>query len=53
MKTLLEEAKKKFDIACQSREEVCSIRYYLGYIAAIKDVNRKLHLEGLEDLEDA
>lgn len=52
MKDLLKTAQGKLNDACKDREDVCSIRYYMGYIQAIKDVNEKLREEGLDELED-
>jgi gamma-glutamyl phosphate reductase len=51
MKELLKAAQQKLDDACKGVEDVCSIRYYMGYAQAIRDVNKKLRLEGLEELE--
>lgn len=51
MRELLKIAQKKLDEACKGTEDVCSIRYYMGYAQAIRDVNKKLRLEGLEELE--
>jgi hypothetical protein len=51
MRELLKTAQQKLDDACKGVEDVCSIRYYMGYAQAIRDVNKKLRLEGLEELE--
>ena len=52
MKELLQTAQEKLNEACKGHEDVCSIRYYMGYIQAIKDINQKLKTEGLDELED-
>lgn len=52
MKDLLKTAQEKLNDACKGHEDVCSVRYHLGYIQAIKDVNRKLKTEGIDELED-
>lgn len=51
MKDLLREAQKKLDDACKGYEDVCSIRYYMGYIQALKDIDKKLKEEGIDPLE--
>lgn len=52
VKDLLKTAQKNLENACDGREDVCSIRYHLGYIQAIKYVNKKLKEEGIDPLED-
>ena len=52
MKDLLKTAQNKLEEACKGTEDICSVRYHLGYIQAIKDVDRKLKTEGLDELED-
>lgn len=51
MRELLKTAQKKLDDACKGMEDTDSIRYYMGYAQAIRDVNKKLRIEGLEELE--
>lgn len=51
MRELLKTAQKKLDDAGKGTEDVNSICYYMGYAQAIRDVNKKLRLEGLEELE--
>ena len=51
MKDLLRKAQENLTNACEEREDVCSIRYHLGYIQALKDVDRKMKTEGLDELE--
>lgn len=52
MKDLMKTAQKNLENACDGREDVCSIRYHLGYIQAIKDIDKKLKEEGIDELED-
>lgn len=52
MKELLRAAQKKFNDSCKGAESFNSARYYLGYIQAIKDVDRKLREEGIDELEE-
>ena len=52
MKKLLEQAQNKLREACKGCENVCSVRYHLVYIQAIKDIDKKLKTEGLDELED-
>lgn len=52
MKDLLKTAQKKLEEACKGTEDICSIRFWSGYLAAIRDVDRKLKYEGLDELED-
>ena len=52
MKKLLEQAQNKLREACKGCEDVCSVRYHLGYIQAIKDIDKKLKTEGIDKLED-
>lgn len=52
MKELLKTAQEKLNEACKGCEDVCSIRYYMGYIQAIKDIDKKLKTEGLDELEE-
>ncbi len=52
MKELYKIAAKKLEQACKGKEDMCSIRFWSGYLAAIRDVNRKLKAEGLDELED-
>jgi hypothetical protein len=51
MRELLKTAQKKLDDACKGMEDTAAIRYYMGYAQAIRDVNKKLRIEGLEELE--
>lgn len=52
MKKLLETAQQHLADACKGVEDDCSIRYWAGYMAAIRDVDRKLKTEGIDELED-
>lgn len=52
MKKLLETAQQHLDDACKGVEDDCSIRFWAGYIKAIKDIDRKLKTEGIDELED-
>lgn len=52
MKDLLKTAQKKLEEACKGTEDVCSIRFWSGYLACLRDVDRKLKNEGLDKLED-
>lgn len=52
MKKLLEQARRNLTEACKGMEEDCSIRFWAGYIKAIKDIDRKLKTEGIDELED-
>ncbi len=51
MRKLMEAAQNNLSESCKGMEDVCSIRYWAGYIAALKDVDRKLKTEGLDELE--
>ena len=52
MKDLIKIAQNKLEQACKGTEDMYSIRFWAGYLAAIRDVDRKLKAEGLDDLED-
>ena len=52
MKQILETAKQHLTEACKGIEDDCSIRFWAGYIKAIKDIDRKLKEEGIDPLED-
>ena len=52
MKDLLKTAQQHLTDACKGVEDYCSIRYWAGYIKAIKDIDRKLKTEGIDELED-
>lgn len=52
MKQILETAQQHLADACKGIEDDCSIRYWAGYIKAIKDIDRKLKTEGIDELED-
>lgn len=52
MKDLLKTAQQHLTDACKGVEDDCSIRYWAGYIKAIKDIDRKLKTEGIDELED-
>ena len=52
MKDLLKTAQQHLADACKGVEDDCSIRYWAGYMAAIRDVDRKLKTEGLDELEE-
>lgn len=52
MKQILETAKQHLTEACKGIEDDCSIRFWAGYIKAIKDIDRKLKTEGLDELEE-
>lgn len=52
MKELMKEAQRKLEQACNGYEDVCSIRWHMGYIQAIKDIDKKLKEEGIDPLED-
>lgn len=51
MRELLKTAQQKLDDACKGTEDVCSIRFYMGYLQALRDADRKLKAEGLDELE--
>jgi hypothetical protein len=53
MRNLLETAKKNLEESCKGSEDICSIRFWAGYIKAIKDIDQKLKTEGIDKLEDA
>jgi hypothetical protein len=50
MRELLKAARTRLDNACKGHDDIGAVSYQLGYIQAIKDVNRKLKLEGLDEL---
>lgn len=52
MNDLLKAAQKNLEESCKGSEDVCGIRYWAGYMAAIKDVDKKLKNVGLDLLED-
>ncbi len=53
MREMLKAAQMRLDNACKGeRDDIGAISYQLGYIQAIKDIDRKLKLEGLDELED-
>ena len=52
MRNLLETAQKNLEESCKGSEDICSIRYWAGYIKAIKDVDWKLKTNGIDELED-
>lgn len=52
MKKLLETAQKKLEDACKGHEDFCSVSWHMGYIQAIKDADKKMKEEGLDELED-
>ena len=52
MKELLEMARMRLDNACKGHDDIGAVSYQLGYIQAIKDIDRKLKTEGLDELED-
>ena len=52
MKDLLKTAQQHLADACKGVEDDCSIRYWAGYIKAIKDIDRKLKEEGIDPLEE-
>lgn len=52
MRDLLKTAQQHLDDACKGVEDDCSIRYWAGYIKAIKDIDRKLKADGIDELED-
>lgn len=52
MKDLLKTAQQHLADACKGVEDDCSIRYWAGYMAAIRDVDQKLKTEGIDELED-
>ena len=51
MRELLKEAKKRLEAASKGAEDLNSVCYEMGYMQAIRDVNKKLRIEGLEELE--
>jgi hypothetical protein len=53
MRELYAAAKAKLEAACKGQEDVCSVRYYAGYLQAIKDIDRRLKANGLDELEEA
>jgi hypothetical protein len=52
MKDLLKTAQNKLEQACKGYEDMNSVSFWSGYLAAIRDVDRKLKYEGLDELED-
>lgn len=52
MKDLLKAAHEKLNEACKGHEDICSIRYHMGYIRAIKDIDKKLKTDGIDELEN-
>lgn len=52
MNDLLKAAQKNLEESCKGSEDVCGIRYWAGYMAAIKDIDKKLKTEGIDELED-
>lgn len=52
MNDLLKAAQKNLEESCKGSEDVCGIRYWAGYMAAIKDIDQKLKNGDLYFLED-
>lgn len=52
MKDLLETAKNNLEQACKGSDDICAVCFWSGYLVAIRDINKKLKAEGLDELED-
>ncbi len=54
MRELLNKAKNRLESVskgARGTEDMNSVCYEMGYMQAIRDVNKKLRIEGLEELE--
>lgn len=52
MKELYEKAAKNMEAACKGSDDMCAVCFWSGYLVAIRDINKKLKAEGLDELED-